>query len=359
MRILSLDIHCFRNIRKASVDTDARSVMLVGENGQGKTNFLEALYVLCYGTSFRTPNLREAVSHDGRGFSVKADFVDDSGNHHEIQVKHVQGKRSIFIDRKEIYDRKELIYTIPCIVFCHDDIEFVRGEPEARRRFFDQTMSMYNPLFFDDSRRYRNILRQRNAALKEGRLSLVPIYDFQLARYGMSIQKARKAAVKEFNDIFPRMYRDVSGTDLEISVEYQPSWKMAENAEDAEEILSRALERDVRMQTTCSGVHRDKFIVKDADRPFSQTGSTGQLRLASLILRMAQAGFFFGKTGKEPVLLIDDVLLELDVTRRGRFLSHIEDYSQAFFTFLPEEKYFSSLEDEKMLSYTVEGGAFR
>lgn len=359
MRILSLDIRDFRNIQRASVNTDARSVVLIGENGQGKTNFLEALYVLCYGTSFRTSNLKETVFHEKQGFSIKATFINDSGHHHDIRVKYVQNKRIISIDQKEILDRKELIYTIPCIVFCHDDIEFVRGEPEARRRFFDQTMSMYNPLFFDDTRRYRNILRQRNAALKENRLSLVPIYDAQLARYGINIQVERRAAVEEFNTIFPQMYKDVSGTDLDISIEYLPSWRTAEKAEDAEELLSKALERDVRMQTTCSGIHRDKFIVKDKNGPFSQTGSTGQLRLASLILRMAQAGFFLKKTGKKPVLLVDDVLLELDVTRRGRFLSHIDDYSQAFFTFLPEEKYFSALEEDETLSYTVEGGSFR
>ncbi len=358
MKILSLDMYNFRNIEQASVKTDARSVVLIGENGQGKTNFLEAIYMLCYGSSFRTTNIKDIVHHGSDSFSVKSIFIDDDDRQHELFVKFNQGKRNILIDKKEITDRKQLIYTIPCIVFCHDDISFVRGEPEARRRFFDQTMSLYNPLFFDDSRRYRAVLKQRNAAIRDNRLSLVPLYDSQLAAYGMNIQKERQKAVKEFNEIFPSMFKAISGTDIEISIEYSPSWKQCSTIQDAEEILSQSLERDVRMMTTASGVHRDKFIVRDKNGPFASTGSTGQLRLASLILRMAQARFFHRKTGKKPLLLIDDVLLELDINRRGRFLTNIDDYSQAFFTFLPEEKYFSSPDNSDMLVYTVQNGSF-
>lgn len=358
MRFTSVRFDRFRNIANASISVDSRQVMLVGHNGQGKTNFIEALYVLCYGSSFKAMNSKEMIAHGEKEFSLAATVLNDDGFEQLVEYSFSEGRRTVKIDGREIKDRKELIYNVPCIVFSHDDISFVRGEPEFRRRFFDQTMSMYNPLFFDDMRRYKAVLRQRNAAIKEERSSLVPIYDHQLATYGIDIQRERIKAVYEFNRIFPAMYKQVSRTDKEIRIEYLPSWGDCATADDAEDKLGRTLQRDFKLQTTASGVHRDRFIVMDEHGPFALTGSTGQLRLASLIFRMAQTAFFRNKTGKEPVLLVDDVLLELDIQRRGAFLDLMDGYSQAFFTFLPEEQYFSSLADVGSLVYDVSDGRF-
>lgn len=358
MRFTSVRFNRFRNIDNASIPVDARQVMLIGHNGQGKTNFIEALYVLCYGSSFKAMNSKEMIAHNEKEFSLAATILTDDGFEQLVEYSFSDGHRTVKIDGREIHDRKELIYNVPCIVFSHDDISFVRGEPEFRRRFFDQTMSMYNPLFFDDMRKYKAILRQRNAAIKDERLSLVPIYDHQLANYGIEIQRERIKAVYEFNKIFPSMYKQVSMTDKEIHIEYLPSWNDCATIEDAEEKLARTLQRDIKLQTTASGVHRDRFIVVDEHGPFALTGSTGQLRLASLIFRMAQTAFFRNKTGKEPILLVDDVLLELDIQRRGAFLDLMDGYSQAFFTFLPEEQYFSTLAGTDSLMYDVCDGRF-
>ncbi len=358
MRFSSVRLDRFRNLADGSVSTHARHVLLVGPNGQGKTNFLEALYILCYGTSFRTANAKEVVRHGEKGFSLSATVIDDEGDQRKVDITFSEGKRTVRLDGREVVDRKELIYNIPLIVFSHDDISFVRGEPEFRRRFFDQTMSMYNPLFFDDNRRYRAVLRQRNAAIKEGQLSMIPIYDMQLAKYGIEIQRERTKAVYEFNMIFPQMYRKVFGTDINIRLAYIPSWNDCSDAAAIEERLSQNIQRDIRMQTTSSGVHRDRFVIVDDHGPFAQSGSTGQLRLASLVLRMAQTEFFRQKTGKDPILLIDDVLLELDHGRRASFLDMMGGYSQAFFTFLPDERYFQTLSTEDTLVYDVDKGTF-
>ena len=122
MRFRSIRIHDFRNISSAEVDTDAEDIVLSGINGQGKTNFLEAVYLLCYGSSFRANQLKDAVRHGSDGFSVSAEFLNDYGETQRIITSYQDGKRSISIDGKEINDRKELIYQFPCILFCHDDI---------------------------------------------------------------------------------------------------------------------------------------------------------------------------------------------------------------------------------------------
>lgn len=357
MHFLSLSIKNFRNISSAEISTDAEDIILTGINGQGKTNLLESIYTLCYGSSFRTSNFKDCINHDSEGFSIKGIFLNDFGEKETIQIVYHDGKRKITLDDKEIKDRKELIYQFPCIVFCHEDINFIKGEPEDRRRFFDQMMSLYSPLFFDSQRNYRIILAQRNAAIKNQQYSLVSLYNERLAYYGLEIVKARTEAVYMFNQIFPDLFSKVSKTDLILEIDYQPSWKDLSSVEEITTYLDETLERDIKMSTTTSGVHRDKFVIKSQYGNFSSIGSTGQLRLCSLIFRIAQARYFTLNSGKKPILLIDDVLLELDSEKRALVLKELNQYSQAFYTFLPNESYFCK-DNDCGLHYLVEGGNF-
>lgn len=358
MRFVSLGFHNFRNLKEAMVFTDSKHLLLLGTNGQGKTNFLEVIYLLCYGSSFRSSNIRDMITHTKKEFSLSAVVEFEDNFKQQLLFSYREGKREIRIDGKEIKDRRELVYNIPCIVFSHDDIEFVRGAPEFRRRFFDQTMSLYDPLFFDDLRRYRVVLRQRNAAIKENLLSLMPIYDQQLATLGLSIQQKREAEVKEFNSIFTDLYKSVSNSDVNLVINYRPSWKNCSTVDQIVEILTNNIERDIVMQTTTSGIHRDQFVVMQDKTQFNTVGSTGQMRLASLIFRVAQIQTYHKHTNKKPLLLIDDVLLELDSKKRAHFLDLLENYSQAFFTFLPNESYFSKSNDNDKLTYKVVDGEF-
>lgn len=344
MRFKSLNYNNYRNIFSESVDTDKENIILYGSNGQGKTNILESIYILCYGSSFRTQALRECIKNGEEGFSIKGVYEDNIETG-EIVVSYFDKNRKIILDGKEIKDRKELIYQFPCIVFCHEDINFIKGELEYRRKFFDQMMSLYSPGFFDNLRSYRKILIQRNAAIKSADRSIIELFDERLVDYGIEIMKERKKAVEEFNKIFPQLFSYISGTDYELKVIYQPSWK----EEEKEQILSSLkenIERDLRLLTSTSGPHRDRFSVNSQYGNFNQMGSTGQIRLCSIIFRIAEAKYFTLLTGKKPILLIDDVLLELDSEKRGKVLSSLPKYSQAFFTFLPNEEYNERMSDK-------------
>ncbi len=351
----------FRNIRDRQIDTSAKQVILTGENGQGKTNLLEAVYMLCYGTSFRTQNIRDIISHGKDVMFLSSIFEDSQGLERKAELSFSEGKKQIKLDGKEVRDRKELIYCLPCIVFSHDDIEFVRGEPENRRRFFDQTMTMYDPVFFDDLRKYKLVLKQRNAAIKDQRTEFLDIYVEKLASYGFQIMKSRRAVATSFSAIFPDIYNAVSQEDRGIEINYRPSWNEELGIEGIIEKLFNQREVDLKMNTTTSGPHRDRFLISDRNGLFTSSASTGQMRLASLVFRSAQASFYRQKTGQNPIFLIDDVLLELDSQKRARYLSYLGHYNQAFFTFLPEEKYFGSmfeLEGSQTLMYTVTEGSF-
>ena len=359
MYFSQIKIAQFRNFEQVIIPVGQKQVLLIGENGQGKTNLLEAIYTLCYGSSFRTSNIKELINQKYKDFKITGIYQDNEGLDHELEFLFKDNKRTIRLDQRMIIDRKELIYNIPCIVFSHDDIWFVTGEPEQRRHFFDQTMSMYDSLFFDDLRKYKNVLKQRNQAIKDKRDELLGIYDMQLASHGLNIQNARIKAVYEFNQIFPALYKEVSESPYDLTISYIPSWNSCTTESEILELLKNTRERDFILQTTSSGIQRDRFIVTYDDKPFMQIGSTGQVRLASLLFRVAQMNFYTRKTKRNPLILVDDVLLELDFEKRARFLEVLKGYDQAFFTFLPEEKYFYSLSEQDAIIYDVKQGSFK
>lgn len=358
MIVKKLFLTNFRNLAKCELDVSAHKIILRGENGQGKTNLLEAVYILCYGSSFRTLNLKDAVRYGSDYFYLSSDFVDSDFLERMTEINFSDETKTIRIDGKQIRDRKELIYTLPCIAFSHDDIEIVRGEPENRRRFFDQTMTMYDPVFFEDLRAYKNVLRQRNAAIKAQRIDILDVYDSKLASLGIPIMKRREKVCEEFSAIIPEIYNKVSLEEKKISVSYRPSWNCELTEEEITKKLKDQRESDFRMNTTTSGPHRDRFVITDENGIFSNGASTGQMRLASLVFRSAQAEFYRKQTGKDPIFLIDDVLLELDNEKRGRYLQTLGSYSQAFFTFLPDEKYFSNDDCDSTIVYNVKNGGF-
>ncbi|MFP4426582.1 MAG: DNA replication/repair protein RecF [Spirochaetaceae bacterium] len=352
MGFSEIRVYQFRNLVDQRVNTDAKELFLVGENGMGKTNFLEAIYYLCYASSFRTRRDDQILRHGKEEMAVHGTLLRE-GERRELSCKSINRKKEIELDGQKIGDRKELISVMPCVVFCHDDIEFVKGAPEMQRYFLDQTLSMYNPLFIDDMRRYRRILKSRNLALKAGHTDVLEVYDEQLAEAGVHLQENRKVAVEAFNRTFSALFREVSGLQEPLQLFYRPSWRDGGRSDEAENgprfttpsrervlaILRERREQDIYFRTTTSGPHRDKFRYAFGGKDFSEVGSTGQMRLVSLILRVAQARFYQEQTRRLPLLLFDDVLLELDPERRRRFFDAMPEYEQAFFTFLPDEQY--------------------
>jgi DNA replication and repair protein RecF len=357
MAFQSITTYSYRNLKDQKVFLDSPRIFLVGENGQGKSNFLESVYLLSYGSSFRTKTDRELIAFGKKEMALHGSYLrpeeDDLAG--SIALKLSPSEKSIQLDGKRLQDRKQLISRIPAVVFSHDDISFVSGAPDRRRWFFNQIMSLFDPLFIDTLRDYRKILKMRNTSLKEQRRDLIPIYDQQLARRGFEIQERRRSLITEFNQVITPIFGTVSALTENFSIEYRPSWK---NAADLDQVLSLLTERrpqDLLFGTTTSGPHRDRFIFRLGKTDFARVASTGQLRLMSLILRIGQCRYFSQKTGRRPILLLDDVLLELDGDRRSRFLAQLPEYDQVFFTFLPDEKYLD-LRDDQTSIYQVHDG---
>ncbi len=367
MAFRSVRMYQFRNLEDAEISVDAPQVFLVGENGQGKSNFIEAVYLLCFGSSFRTRKDQQLIRHGERELALSARFVIDEpgtrGPENTVSL-HLSGKKKeIAVNDKTISDRKDLVSNVPCIVFCHDDIEFVRGSPDMQRWFFNQTLSLFDPTFIDLLRTYGRILKLRNTLLKQldglqvraEEERTLDIYDEQLAGAGVAIQARRRVGVEEFNVLFGEKFAGISSRRRNLTIRYLPSWPEGAGSDEAFAVIRDRREIDVRLGTSTSGPHRDRFSFVEDKTNFAAYASTGQLRLLSLILRVSQARYYAMRTGRRPVLLLDDVLLELDQERRTRFLDALPDYAQAFFTFLPDERYTSYRRPDTMV-YRVERG---
>ena len=357
----------FRNLADAETDIRGKDVFLVGENGQGKSNFLEALYFCSYASSFRGCGDRDLVRNGERDCSAILSF--ENSFHMNVNVVLSNGKKTINLDGKQVGDRKELLSAAPAIVFCHEDMEFVAGTPERRRWFFDQCRSLWDPLYLEDLRKYRHVLRSRNAILRDLRARRTPgesparlsvdttamldALDPQLARYGLELTAKRRETAEEFSLVFEPLYREISGV-AGIGINYLPSW-LEGNLDGVISSLSEKRERDALLGASLSGPHRDRYLFTRGGEEFSGKASTGQRRLLALLLRVAQAAFSLEKTGKRPVLLLDDVLLELDGEKRRKFLSAMPEYEQAFYTFLPGEPYDAYRKSDTIVYKVVSG----
>jgi len=344
----------FRNLADGTVDIPSPQIFLVGENGQGKSNFLESLYMLSYGGSFRTHRDSELCRTGEQEMAVDGTVTGQEGSH-RIEIRYQEGKKRIVLDGSPGTDRRDTISVIPSVVFRHDDMAFVNGPPDMQRWFVDQTLSMNRPSYVDDMRRYRVILKNRNHAIKNDQFNVLDVYNSQLAEAGLVIQSHRQTVIEAFNDVFQEDFLAISGLETPLTLEYRPSWRTLETVPEViSELESRRLQEE-NLRTTTSGPHRDRFLFRYQDRDFLQIASTGQIRLVALILRVAQARFFGRTTGRLPVLLLDDVLLELDPRRRARFVQRLPESEQRIFTFLPGEPYDAYRNDETLI-YFVENG---
>jgi len=351
----------FRNLNDNLIDLDSREVFLIGNNGQGKTNLLETIYYLCFASSFRTRHNKQICKFGEKHFFLKGKYRDiyDDSNFHNIKIFYENNKKKVLLNDKIINDRKEIVTRIPCISFCHDDFQFVVGAPERKRWFIDQTLSLLNFDYIDDIRNYSKVLKIRNFMLKDRKdYKLLEVYDYSLAEFGLRIFNKRKYIVKELNLVLSDLFQFLTGLDDSLEISYLSSWHGMENIEDICNFLKSKHETDLKMNNTTTGPHRDRFKYMINGKDFSQYGSTGQLRLVSLILRVSQSRFIHSKTMRKPVLLLDDVLLELDSEKKKRFLEIMPEYNQAFFTFLPQEN-FSSYLNSNSIVYNVENGYFK
>lgn len=336
MYFKELELVNFRNYEKLKIRFHEKVNILLGENAQGKTNLLEALYIMSLGKSFRTSRDSDMIRF-GTDFARIRTVSEKEGEDLIVEIGLIRRKKSLKIDgvkKKKISDLLENVYIV---IFSPDDLRIVKDEPEKRRRFIDRELCQLSPVYYDDLVRYRKALNQRNVLLREERpdASLMDIWDEETAFYGSRIMVRRKAFSERLRVISRKIHGDLTEGREELDVFYEPDIPLAENPPEQRkqylQVLREGREKDAARRTTLRGPHRDDLGIKTNGTDVRNYGSQGQQRTAALSLKLAELTLIEEETGEKPVLLLDDVLSELDRTRQRQLITSFGDI-QIFIT---------------------------
>ena len=338
MHLSELQLRQFRNLAAQQLDLPAEGVAIVGENAQGKTNLLEAIYYLETFRSFRGTRDDRLVAFGMDVFRV-AGSLEGGGGLGAVEVAaafQIQGKRKkVTVDGQEPARLGDGLGRLAAVVFSPADAGLISDGPGARRRFLDIVLSLNVPGYLQRLQLFRQVLTQRNAALKNGQgRQAIGAWDQGLVSHGARVMEDRLKWVERWEGAFSDYYRRVSGAQ-EGKMSYQPGVRLS-GARDLEGIsqafqaaLHDARERELRMGNTVVGPQRDDILLtvreEESDRDLREFGSGGQRRTAALALRLVEAATIRAARKQEPIVLMDDVFAELDPGRSERILALMEE----------------------------------
>lgn len=319
MHLAQIKLRDFRNYARLDAAFSPGFHVLLGDNAQGKTNILEAIYLMATLRSFRGVGGAQMVRHGQKGYFVGGKAVGQGS--HEIKIYWSSTERKLSLDNQAVRKLTDYLGVLRVVVFCSEDLQLVKGPGRSRRRFVDLLLTQTHPTYLPTLQRYTRALRSRNAILKQRQPDEAALDSFsrELVRLGDELTRLRHDLLPKLSPLARLAYRRISNDAEELRLEYQPSVKKDFTVELAQ---SRRRERAVR--STLIGPHRDDFSLFLNDRSAAQFGSEGQKRTLAIALKMAQAEYLTGIHGSPPILLIDDVMGELDVKRRSGFLPLLE-----------------------------------
>lgn len=370
MKINGLILENFRNYEKLEVDFDESRNILLGENAQGKTNLVEAIYMTAFAKSFRTNNASDMIRFGAKTARINA-FVESEEIEKSINISlRADGKKMIQKDGKAIKRTADLLNTVVVIVFTPDDLRIIKDSPEKRRAFINRELSQMRPRYYEQLRRYNEALKEKNALLKgffnvkkktftrADNLSLndiesagkdgvnpydnsrrynedlLDIYDRQLADAGYELIRYRMEFSEMLSEEAAEIMRNISDGREQLEIRYKTACDFVTASEGRDILFSQIKhnrDRDIYNGSATLGPHRDdiEFYINGNDaRKF---GSQGQQRTIALSLKFAEIRIARQMLGEAPVLLLDDVLSELDPGRQRFLISEIDDV-QLFIT---------------------------
>ena len=333
MRLRKLTLRHFRNVGFAALEFSGRQHFLVGANGQGKTNILEAAGFLTALRSFRTTDNKLLIGHGQHCAAVAFEIDHDRQAETQVTIKLRHEGKELWCDQVRVTKLAEYLGKFPTVVFSSQDIQLVRGSPAGRRRWLDLTLAAMDPSYLRALQTATRALAERNALLKSGRGTDGELDAFEqaLAPAAASLIAKRADGLRELGRSVKGIYGQISGDGEPAGLVYDPNF-VEPSAESLLARLESGRARDRQFRTTLVGPHRDDFhfnVKHTAARDFA---SEGQQRSLVLALRLAQAAWFQEKSGVRPVLLADDVLGELDPLRRSRFWAAVDPASQLIAT---------------------------
>lgn len=349
MKISCLYAVNFRNYTQCQLKLASMINVFYGKNAQGKTNILEAIFYGAFGLSHRTSTEEDLLKLGTDAMAVGIEFASFSGTH-EVKLKKYRQqqkwKKEIWLDGAKVRP-KEHYGALNTVMFSPEDLQLVKGEPALRRRFFDMQISQTDPIYYDLLVKYNRVLLQRNRLLKElrdegGRQEILQPWNQEFIKLATAITKKRLQALAKLEAIASEIYASITSNQEELKVRYELKANNGEllypaSAEElTESFYAKALverERiDILRGNTGIGPHRDDLQLLLNGLSLRSFGSQGQQRSGALALKLSQLEYVRREIGEFPILLLDDVMSELDDSRRAQLLLFIDGRVQTFIT---------------------------
>ena len=324
----------YKNLNSADFSFDAKINCLVGQNGVGKTNVLDSIYHLAFGKSYFNPVTSQNINHDADFFVVEGE-LEKNEKPERILVSAKRGQKKLIKRNNKAYEKfSDHIGFIPLVMISPADRDLIIEGSETRRKFIDGVISQSDNLYLNRLIQYGKILAQRNSLLKFfaanhsfDRDSL-EVYDMQLAQLGSWIFEKRKDFLEKFIPIFNRRYADITANKEEVDISYKSQLYQ----DDLAKLLQENLQKDMALQYTGFGVHKDDLNFEIAGHPIKKFGSQGQQKSFLVALKLAQFDFIKEISQVNPILLLDDIFDKLDEHRVSHIVSLVatEQLGQIF-----------------------------
>lgn len=348
----------YRNIKKTCIQPSRYLTVLHGNNGQGKTNFLESVYLLGNARPFRAAKIPDLIYHDCNSSAVRG-LVQAAGVESNIVLHLENNTRWVTVDDKAVHRSTDLYGKLSVVIFSPDDTAMVKLGPETRRRYLDRSLYASDATFLSDYHIYYRTLKQRNALLKANQQEGLDLWTEQLAAAGSRLMQHRQSYSDRLNKLLQEKYQQIAGEMEKVAVRYQPD--VFCSAEDnSQEILLNTLkhqyEQDLRYKSTSRGPHRDDLTFLIGGRPLKGFGSQGQQRSFVLALKMAELDCIQETFGEMPLLLLDDIASELDQKRLVNLLSYVRQLEvQVLITTTDVNPFFPVLQQDSKIFRVEEG----
>lgn len=330
MYIKEIELNNFRNYKNIKVPFIENVNIITGQNGQGKTNLLEGIYILSMGKSFRTNRDTEMINFESEFFRVKGEFI-KAGKDLTVEMSLSKKDKLFKVDGAEKKKHADLLENVYTVIFSPEDLKIVKENPEIRRKFIDRQLFQIKPLYYIDLLKYNKVIKNRNSTLKEEKIDegLLDVWDSYLVEFGAKIMMERKELIEKINIASREINGKITKGKEELNIEYEPKIKSADNIKEQQENIKEELilkrEKDKERRITTSGPHRDDIYISIGGVDTRKYGSQGQQRTAALSLKLAELKIIKEETGEDAILILDDVLSELDSERQNYLINSFKD----------------------------------
>ena len=324
MIIKSIELTNFRNYDSLNLEFDKGTNILYGDNAQGKTNVLEAIYLSSITKSHKGSKDQDIIKF-GENESHIRTYLEKDGDTYKVDM-HLRksGSKVIAVNGQKLKKAAGLLGLLNVVFFSPEDLSIIKNGPSERRRFIDMELCQLDNFYLYNLNNYNKIVNQRNKLLKDiytnySLKDTLDIWDSQLISYGSKIIERRVAFINQLNEIIYDIHKKLSGEKEEILIKYEPNVLI----EDFEKKLKQNQEKDIKLKMTTVGPHRDDICIDVNGIDIRKFGSQGQQRTAALSLKLSEIELVKKITKDTPVLLLDDVLSELDSNRHKYLLDSI------------------------------------